>query len=97
MGKVGGNHSNMMWHTDFMQLTGGRWLIAYDDDTSRCIVAHGTFKEAMSANTMADLHEGVERHGNCASFMTDRSSQFFANEAWGRRRGGPPLSPSLNA
>ena len=89
------SHSNMMWHTDFMQLPGGRWLIAYEDDASRRIMAHGAFTEATAANAIAVLHEGVDRHGRPASLMTDHGSQFFANEAEGRRRGEAAFESEL--
>ena len=31
------DHSNSMWHTDFMQLDDGRWFLGYQDDASRFI------------------------------------------------------------
>lgn len=89
------SHSNMMWHTDFVQLDGGQWLIAYEDDASRFIVAFRVVKEATAANAMAVLHEGIARHGRPASIMTDHGSQFFANEAEGRRRGEAAFEAEL--
>ena len=90
------SHSNMMWHTDFMQLPGGRWLIAYEDDASRRIMAHGAFmEEATAANAIAVLHGGMDSHGRPASLMTDHGSQFFANEAEGRRRGEASFESEL--
>ena len=89
------SHSNMMWHTDFVQLQGGRWLIAYEDDASRFIVAFRVVKEATAANALAVLHEGIARHGRPASVMTDHGSQFFANEAEGRKRGKAAFEAEL--
>ena len=89
------SHSNMMWHTDFVQLPGGLWLIAYEDDASRYIVAFRVVTEATAANAIAVLHEGVARHGRPASIMTDHGSQFFANEAEGRRRGEAAFEAEL--
>ena len=89
------SHSNMMWHTDFMLLFDGWWLIAYEDDASRRIVAFAVVKDATADNAIAVLREGVERHGRPASIMTDHGSQFFANEAEGRRRGESAFESEL--
>ena len=89
------SHSNMMWHTDFMLLFDGWWLIAYEDDASRRIVAFAVVKDVTADNAIAVLREGVERHGRPASIMTDHGSQFFANEAEGRRRGESAFEAEL--
>ena len=89
------SHSNMMWHTDFKQLADGRWFIAYEDDAARYLTAHGVFKEAATANALAVLHAGIAKHGRPASIMTDHGSQFFANEAEGRKRGQAAFEAEL--
>ena len=89
------SYANMMWHTDFKQLKDGRWFIAYEDDASRYLPAYGVFEKATAANAVAVLHVGIERHGRPASIMTDHGSQFFANEAEGRRRGEAAFEAEL--
>ena len=89
------SHSNMMWHTDFKQLADGRWFIAYEDDAARYLPAHGLFKDATAANALAVLHAGIAKHGRPASIMTDHGSQFFANEAEGRKRGQAAFEAEL--
>ena len=53
------------------------------------------FKEATTANALAVLHICIARHGRPASIMTDRGSQFFANEAEGRRHGQAAFEAEL--
>ena len=85
----------MIWHTDFKQLADGRWFIEYEDDAARCLPGHGVFDEAAAANALAVLHAAIARHGRPASIMTDHGSQFFANEAEGRRRGETAFEAEL--
>ena len=89
------SHSNMMWHTDFKQLADGRWFIGYEDDAARYLPGHGVFDEATTANALAVLHAAIAKHGRPASIMTDHGSQFFANEAEGRRRGEAAFEAEL--
>ena len=79
--------SNSLWHTDYKQLDDGRWFIAYQDDASRFIVAHGVFDNATMDNALKVLDEAIRSHGRPAQILTDHGSQFYANERNDARRG----------
>ena len=72
-----------------------RWFIVYENYAARHLPAYGVFKEAATANALAVLHVGIARHGRPASIMTDHGSQFFANEAEGRRHGQAAFEADL--
>ena len=80
-------HSNSMWHTDYKQLDDGRWFIAYQDDASRFITGFGVFNEATGEHAIEVLGRAIAEHGRPASILTDRGSQFYANESEARERG----------
>ena len=76
-----------MWHTGYKQLDDGRWFICYLDDASRFVTAWGVFSEATTENAIAVLEEAIKCHGKPASIMTDRGSQFYANESELKKHG----------
>ena len=71
-------YSNSMWHTDYKQLCGGRWLLCYEDDASRFVTGYSIFDHATTENTLAVLEQAIEDHGKSAPILTDRGSQFYA-------------------
>lgn len=73
-------HSNTLWHTDYTQLSDGRWLIKYVDDSSRYIVGHGIFASATSENATTVFEKACLKYGTPYSVMTDHGSQFYAME-----------------
>ncbi len=84
-------YSNSLWHTDYKQQlpADGRWLIAYEDDASRYITGYGVFSDATSVSAAVSvLKEAIiNKYGKPASILTDRGSQFYANETEARERG----------
>jgi putative transposase len=80
-------HSMSLWHTDWKQLSDGRWWIAYMDDASRLIVGYGVFQEATAENTIHVLKQAVSKYGCPREILTDRGSQFYANEGERREKG----------
>ena len=80
-------YSNSMWHTDYKQLSDGRWFLSYEDDASRFVTGYGVFESATAENALKVLDGAIKRHGKPASIMTDHGSQFYANEAEARKRG----------
>jgi len=80
-------HSMSLWHTDWKQLSDGRWWIAYMDDASRLIVSYGVFQEATAENTIQVLKQAVAKYGSPREILTDRGSQFYANEGERREKG----------
>ncbi len=78
-------HSMSLWHMDWKQLNTGEWFLAILDDASRYIVGYGVFKEATTENTLAVLKEAIQHYGKPEEILTDRGSQFYANE--GERKG----------
>jgi len=80
-------HSMSLWHMDWKQLSDGRWWIAAEDDASRLIVGYGVFQEATAENTIHVLKQAIDKHGRPRELLTDRGSQFYANEGERREKG----------
>ena len=80
-------HSMSLWHADWKQLHDGQWWIAYMDDASRLIVGYGVFKEATAENTIHVLKQTISKYGSPREILTDRGSQFYANEGERKEKG----------
>jgi len=80
-------HSMSLWHMDWKQLSDGRWWIAAEDDASRLIVGYGVFQQATAEHTIQVLKQAIEKHGRPREILTDRGSQFYANESERREKG----------
>jgi putative transposase len=80
-------HSMSLWHMDWKQLNTGEWILAILDDASRYIVGYGTFKEATAPNTLQVLKEAIQNYGKPDEILTDRGSQFYANEGERKEKG----------
>jgi len=80
-------HSMSLWHMYLKQLSDGRWWIAAEDDASRLIVSYGVFQEATAENTIHILKQAIVKHGCPRELLTDRGSQFYANEGERREKG----------
>jgi putative transposase len=80
-------HSMSLWHTDWKQLPDGRWWVAYMDDASRLIVAYRVFEQATAENTIKILQDAITKYGRPREILTDRGSQFYANEGERREKG----------
>jgi putative transposase len=80
-------HSMSLWHTDWTQLDSGEWWIAYEDDASRLIVGYGVFHEATAEHTIHVLKQSITKYGRPREILTDRGSQFYANEGERREKG----------
>jgi len=65
----------------------GRWIIAILDDASRLIVGYGLFHEATTDNTLVVLKEAIQRYGCPDEILTDRGTQFYANEGERKEKG----------
>ncbi|MBS7623389.1 transposase family protein [Candidatus Bathyarchaeota archaeon] len=79
--------SMSLWHTDWKQLSDGRWWIAYMDDASRLILGYGVFQEATAENTIQVLKYAIARYGCPGEILTDRGSQFYASEGERKEKG----------
>jgi putative transposase len=80
-------HSMSLWHMDWKQLSDGSWWIAAMDDASRLIVGYGVFQEATAEHTIHVLKQAIDKHGCPRELLTDRGSQFYANEGERREKG----------
>ncbi|GBE55481.1 integrase core domain protein [archaeon BMS3Bbin15] len=81
-------HSMSLWHTDWKYVKSSKkWMIAYLDDASRLVVAHGVFDNATTENAIAVLEEGIKKYGLPDAILTDRGSQFYANAGERKARG----------
>jgi putative transposase len=84
-------HSMSLWHMDWKQLSTGEWILAILDDASRYIVGYGVFREATALNTLQVLKEAIQHYGKPDEILTDRGSQFYANEGERKEKGGKPI------
>ena len=80
-------HSMSLWHTDWKQLDTGEWWIAYLDDASRLATGYGVFTEATAENAMLVLEQAIAKYGCPEEILTDRGSQFYANEGERKEKG----------
>ena len=76
-----------MWYTDYRLLPDGRWLVTYQDDASRKILARGAFERAAAANAIKVLEGAIAEYGAPLSILSDHGSTFCDNESGGRARG----------
>jgi len=79
--------SMTLWHMDWKQLNTGEWILAILDDANRYVVGYGTFKEATAPNTSKVLKEAIQNYGKPDEILTDRGSQFYANEGERKEKG----------
>jgi len=84
--------SNSLWHADWHQMKDprwkGMWLVVYEDDASRRIMAHGMFAHTTSALSVEVLKQAIAEHGDRPeSILNDRGSTFYAVEAEARMKG----------
>jgi len=80
-------HSMSLWHADWKQLWDGEWWIAYIDDASRLIVEYGVFQDPTAEHTIQVLKQSISKHGRPREILTDRGSQFYANEGERKEKG----------
>ena len=57
------------------------------DDASRLIVGYGIFQDATAENTLQVLKQAIAKYGRPHEILTDRGSQFYANESERREKG----------
>ena len=81
-------HSMSLWHTDWKYFSEQKkWFISYLDDASRMIMSHGTFDHATAENTIQVYLNAAKEYGDPRAVLTDRGTQFYANEREDRERG----------
>jgi putative transposase len=80
-------HSMSLWHMDWKQLSTEEWFLAIMDDASRFIVAYGVYPQATTENTLTILKEAITKYGRPEEILTDRGSQFYANEGERKEKG----------
>jgi transposase InsO family protein len=76
-----------LWHMDWKQLSDGRWWTAAMDDASRLIMNYGVFQTATAEHAIHVLKKAIDKHGCPRELLTDRGSQFYANEGERREKG----------
>jgi transposase InsO family protein len=72
---------------DWKQLSDGHWWIAAEDDASRLIVGYGVFQDPTAENTIQVLKHAIAKYGRPREILTDRGSQFYANEGERKEKG----------
>lgn len=72
---------NLMWHTDWYELSDGRQLIVYLDDCTRKIMGHQTFDHATTRNALLVLYRAIAEHEAVPLLLnSDKGTQFYANK-----------------
>jgi putative transposase len=83
--------SNSLWHVDRHEVKAprwkGKWLIAYEDDVSRFVTAHGVCPTLASQFPVDVLDRATREHGRPKSIRSDHGSTFYAVEAREREEG----------
>ena len=79
--------SMSLWHMDWKQLSTGEWFLAIMDDASRYIVAYGVYPQATTQNTLTILTQAIAKYGCPEEILTDRGTQFYANEGERKEKG----------
>jgi transposase InsO family protein len=72
---------------NWKQLTTAEWILAIMDDASRFIVAYGAYPQATTENTLTILKQAIAKYGCPEEILTDRGSQFYANEGERKEKG----------
>jgi len=80
-------HSMSLWHTDYKLLDNGDWLIAYEDDASRMIMAYGVFPNATTDHAIEILTMAINDFGAPDAILTDRGSQFYSSAGDVKKKG----------
>jgi putative transposase len=57
------------------------------DDASRLVTGYGVFTEATAENTIRVLAQAIAKYGPPHEILTDRGSQFYANEGERKEKG----------
>ncbi len=73
-------YSNAMWHVDWHTMKDPRFrglqLVAYLDDSSRCIMAARVFTQATSENAVLTLRDAIKKYGRPATILSDNGACF---------------------
>ena len=84
-------HSNAMWHTNWHIMKDPRMkglnLIAYLDDSSRCVTGAALFKEATSENAVIAIRQAIGMFGVPATILSDNGSCFVGRGNCKKRTG----------
>jgi len=75
--------ANSLWHSDFHDLGRGRWLVAYLDDASRCLVGYAIGPRATTELALRTFEAAAARFGYPRQLLTDHGSQYTANQVGG--------------
>ena len=73
-------HANSLWHSDFCDLGGGRHLVAYLDDRSRCLVGWAFGSRPTTALALQAFEVAARRFGYPRQLLTDHGSQYTTNQ-----------------
>ena len=78
-------HSLSLVHTDWHESKNipGKWVIAYEDDASRMILAMDEWDNASTKNSITTLKKAMktaEPYGGIQCILTDHGTQFVANK-----------------
>lgn len=81
-------HSMSLWHTDWKLLNDqNKWIITYLDDASRMVLSYGIFDHATTENAINVYIQASNIYGDPRELLTDRGSQFYANEGEKKDKG----------
>ena len=69
-------NSNSLWHTDYHQLSIGRYIVPFLDDASRFILGYGVVSNETAENATAVFEDSVKQYGVPKQLVSDHGVQF---------------------
>ena len=69
-------HSNSLWHTDYHQLTDGKFIVPFLDDASRFITGYEVFDRETAENAVKVLDSAIKMYGIPKQVISDHGTQF---------------------
>ncbi len=70
------HNSNSLWHTDYHQLSIGRYIVPFLDDASRFILGYGVVSNETAENATIVFENSVKKYGTPKQLVSDHGVQF---------------------
>ena len=70
------HRSNSLWHTDYHQLSIGRYIVPFLDDASRFILGYSVVSNETAENAAVVFEDSAKRYGTPKQLVSDHGVQF---------------------